>query len=360
MSVDGATVLCPRGHVNRGDRRFCVVCGASIEILDWPEDDVDTPAANRRVLAVAGIAVAVLIVVGVAAFVVFAPSSKDSAEQSRGNGFATGTPSAMPSGPVICPAPPTIRAESMDLRTEGLAVDAAFLSPCPGEPLEADAELRITVTDGQRDIAAGVFDFAKYPLALEPSLPARRTLIFPPGMYWRTPDMVPTTPTVTAHRGVAGSAGVTPPTTSGFDLLLAEAPAVPEHGSVNGVAQAVLQELRSGDYSAAVADLANRWVPQLSSMKVGQSADGVTTSAADVLRDHLALRQQFSGARLLWSGHWSTFDSPDWWVTVVGPPKLSATEANRWCDVNGFAVDECFAKFVSSAMGVAGTTVYRE
>ena len=341
MSVDGATVLCPHGHVNRGDRRFCVVCGASIEILDWPED-VDTSPAKRRVLAVSGVAIAVLIVVGVAAFIVFAPSSQDNAEQRRSDGFAAGTPSAISTGPIFCPAPPTIRAESMELRAEGLAVDAAFLSPCPGEPLEADAELRITVTDGQRDIAAGAFDFATYP------------------MYWRTPDMVPETPTVTAHRGAAAPAGVTPPKTSGFDLLLAAAPAVPEHGSVNGVARAVLEELRSGDYSGAVADLANRWVPQLSSMRVGQSVDGVTTTAADVLRDHLALRQQFSGARLLWSGHWSTFDSPDWWVTVVGPPKLSATEANRWCDVNGFAVDECFAKFVSSAAGVKGTTVYRE
>ena len=359
MSVDGATVLCPHGHVNRGDRRFCVVCGASIEILDWPED-VDTSPAKRRVLAVSGVAIAVLIVVGVAAFIVFAPSSQDNAEQRRSDGFAAGTPSAISTGPIFCPAPPTIRAESMELRAEGLAVDAAFLSPCPGEPLEADAELRITVTDGQRDIAAGAFDFATYPLELEPSLPARRTLIFPPGMYWRTPDMVPETPTVTAHRGAAAPAGVTPPKTSGFDLLLAAAPAVPEHGSVNGVARAVLEELRSGDYSGAVADLANRWVPQLSSMRVGQSVDGLTATAADVLREHLALRQQFSGARLLWSGHWSTFDSPDWWATVVGPPKLSATEANRWCDVNGFAVDECFAKFVSSAAGVKGTTVYRE
>ena len=151
MSVDGATVLCPHGHVNRGDRRFCVVCGASIEIVDWPED-VDTPAANRRVLAVSGMAIAVLIVVGVVAFIVFAPSSGDNAEQRRSDGFAAGTPSAISTGPIFCPAPPTIRAESMELRAEGLAVDAAFLSPCPGEPLEADAELRITVTDGQRDI----------------------------------------------------------------------------------------------------------------------------------------------------------------------------------------------------------------
>ena len=360
MSVGGAAVLCPNGHLNRSDRGFCVVCGASMEIVEWPTDDIETHPAKRRTLAVTAVVIAALIVVGVAAFVVFAPSSGDNAARPRSGGIAAGTPSVLPAGPVLCPAPPTIRAESMDLRAEGLAVDAAFLSPCAGEPLEADAELRVTVTDGQRDIAAGAFDFETYPLALEPGQPVRRTLVFPHGMYWRTPDMVSVTPTVTAHRSVSVTAGVTPPKTSGFDMLLASAPAMPEHGSVNGVAQAVLQELRSGDYPGAVADLANHWVPQVSSMAVGRSVDGVTSTAADVLRDHLAHRQRFTGARLLWSGHWTTFDGPDWWVTVVGPPRESAAEANHWCEVNGFAVDECFAKFVSSAAGISGTTVYRE
>lgn len=87
---------------------------------------------------------------------------------------------------------------------------------------------------------------------------------------------------------------------------------------------------------------------------------GKTWTSADILRDHLALRQRFGGARLVWSGHWTTFSGPDFWVTVVGPAQPTAAEANRWCDSNGFGADDCFAKFISTLVGAKGTTVYRK
>ena len=357
-----STVLCPQGHLNAGQHGFCAVCGAPIGVLDWPADDVDQvdPAPSRRRLAaVSATVIAVLIVVGIGAFVAFAPLSQDSAVTPRGDSFTSGAPSAVPTGAAICPAAPTIQVESMAMRPAGLTVHAIFLSPCPGEPVEADAELRITVADGQRDIAAGLFDFGTYPLALKPGVPTHRTLIFPPGMYWRTTDMVSETPTVTAHRGGSVLAGVVEPKTSGFDMLLASAPAAPEHGSVEGVAQVVLRELHAADHQYAQLNLADRWVPQIRSQKAGVPVNGVTLTADDVLQDHLALRQRFVDARLIWSGHWTTFDSADWWVTVVGPPRRSAAEANRWCGTRGFGVDDCFAKFISSAAGADGTTVYR-
>jgi hypothetical protein len=142
--------------------------------------------------------------------------------------------------------------------------------------------------------------------------------------------------------------------------MVAATPAEPEHGSIDGVATAVLNELRDSDYSTVRGSLANRWVPQVSSKQVGLVVDGKTFTNADILSDHLALRQRFSGARLVWTGHWTTFDSPDFWVTVVGPPLPSSQAANFWCDSNGFGVDDCFAKFVSSLIGVEGTTVYRK
>jgi hypothetical protein len=141
--------------------------------------------------------------------------------------------------------------------------------------------------------------------------------------------------------------------------MVAAASAKPAHGSVDGVAEAVLNELRDSDFSSVRNSLSNRWVPQVSSKRVGLVIDGKTWTNADILRDHLALRQRFSGARLVWSGQWSTFSDPDFWVTVVGPPLPFAEDANRWCDVNGFGVNDCFAKFISSLFGVEGTTVYR-
>jgi hypothetical protein len=138
------------------------------------------------------------------------------------------------------------------------------------------------------------------------------------------------------------------------------ASAKPAYGSVDGVAEAVLKELRESDLPVVQSTIANRWVPQVSSKRVGLVAAGTTWTNADILRDHLALRQRFSGARLVWSGQWTTFNAPDFWVTVVGPSLPAAADANRWCDSNGFEIDDCFAKFISTLFGVEGTTVYRK
>jgi hypothetical protein len=46
----------------------------------------------------------------------------------------------------------------------------------------------------------------------------------------------------------------------------------------------------------------------------------------------------------------------------VHPQQRGSTtpqEANSWCDGNGFASDQCFAKLISTILGVSGTTVYR-
>ncbi|REO53739.1 hypothetical protein DSI90_06125, partial [Mycobacterium tuberculosis] len=91
----------------------------------------------------------------------------------------------------------------------------------------------------------------------------------------------------------------------------------------------VLVELRDSDFPYVRVGIANRWVPQVSSKRVGLVAAGKTWTSADILRDHLALRQRFGGARLVWSGHWTTFSGPDFWVTVVGPAQPTAAEANR-------------------------------
>jgi hypothetical protein len=47
-------------------------------------------------------------------------------------------------------------------------------------------------------------------------------------------------------------------------------------------------------------------------------------------------------------------------VTVIGLPQSTAAQANGWCDANGFDADHCFAKVISSTLGVGGTTVYRK
>ncbi|MEH3140755.1 MAG: hypothetical protein PGN37_11350 [Mycobacterium kyogaense] len=256
-----------------------------------------------------------------------------------------------------CDAAPALEAESVDMARDGLSVGAAFLSQCPGGNTEAGSEVRITVAAGERDIAAGTFDFSASPLKMKPGEIVRRILIFPPGMYWRTTAMFSGAPQLVFHSGgqVARAAAV-----SNGDRLVANHVADPEHGSIDGVADAVLKEVRDADASFVSSSIANRWVPQISSKKSGLTIDGRTLTNADVLRDHLDLRAKYNGVRLLSSGEWTTFNSPDWWVTVIGAPALDPAEANAWCDTQRLGVDDCFAKFVSPLFGVEGTTVYRK
>ncbi|MGE2832706.1 hypothetical protein [Mycobacterium sp. SMC-4] len=355
------TVLCPQGHVNAWNYKFCSRCGSPIGVVEWPEHQPNVEVASRPkrrgVVAVLALAAAVLVsTVAVIGYFLTRTPSDDRAASTAPNGFGAGTASpanlAQP-----CGQGPVVEAESVDMAADGLTVSAAFLSRCPGGNTESGTEVRITVAAGDRDIAAGIFDFSTAALEMDPGVAVRRTLVFPRGTYWRTPDMFSGAPQLVFHRG---GQSVSDPSAATSENLVAQSVALPEHGSVDGVAEAVLEELRDADYGYVSGSIENRWIAQISSKKPGITVEGKTLTSADVLSDHLDLRTKYDGTRLVWSGHWSTFNSPDWWVTVAGPPQLTATEANRWCDAEGFGMDDCFAKFVSSVFGTEGTTEYRK
>lgn len=358
-----ATVMCPKGHVNAWNYKFCGECGSPIGVVPWPDDDSapvsTTPGTSRAALVVGAAALLVIALVAIALAVVVArPSPGDHEEPGSPGRTATAGPQS-PTGPTTCSTDPLLEAESIDLTSDGLTVSAAFVSSCGGD-IESNSALEVTVAEGRRDVAAGSFDFSSDPLTIEPGVPARRTLVFPPGMYWRTPDMLSGSPELKAKRkGSSDRSSSSAGSGSGSTTMVAAESAKPAYGSIDGVTDAVLKELRDSDFLTVQNSLANRWVPQVSSKRVGLVAEGKTWTNADILRDHLALRQRFSGTRLVWSGQWTTFNSPDFWVTVVGPPLPTAEDANRWCDSNDFGVDDCFAKFVSTLFGEEGTTVYR-
>lgn len=356
------TVLCPQGHANSPAYRFCSLCGLPIGVVPFPADDDahedDTAPATRRWGLIVGVVAAVVaIVVGVTSAVLLTRSPGDEAGTDSG-GFGAGTPAAVPTQ-AVCTEPPILETESFDMTAEGIEIGAAFFPGCAGGDVEAGKAVRVTVADGQRDIAAGEFDFSASPVEMKAGVPDHRTLVFPHGMYWRTPDMVGGKPTLVAHRSEDRSA--TPVASkSATDELVAVGPAEPEHGSVDGVAKAVLGELRDADFADLRSNAFNRWVPQVSSKRAGLVVDGRTLTNAEVLRDHLNFRQRFGQARLVYSGQWSTFSDTDWWVTVVGPSWTFPENANRWCDDQDFGVDDCFAKFISSLFGPERTTVYRK
>ena len=357
------TVLCPQGHSNAWSYKFCGQCGTPIGVVSWPADELE-PVAERptrsRVPVVAAAAALVVVVVAVAVgvFVVSRPTGNDQKVNPDFSGPQAGTLPAS-AGPSLCQEPPVMKTESIDLTSEGLAVQAAFVSPC-GADIESNSALVVTVADGRRDVAAAKFDFATDPLVIEQGVPARRTLVFPPGMYWRTPDMLAAAPALLATRDGRSDEAAQTAGSSELSTVVAFEVAKPAYGSIDGVANAVLAELRDSDFVDVRRSLAHGWVPQVSSKKVGLVAAGKTWSNAEILREHLGLRQRFDGTRLVWSGQWTTFSNPDFWVTVVGPAHYYPDDANRWCDTNDFGVDDCFAKFLSSVFGVPGTTVYRK
>jgi serine/threonine kinase PknH len=119
-----------------------------------------------------------------------------------------------------------------------------------------------------------------------------------------------------------------------------------------------LRQIANDDRPFVTAQLADRWVPQLSSKRPGVVDDGVTWDNAMTLQEHLRLRQRYPGARLLWSGDWSTFSAPNYWVTVAGITFPNSAGALAWCRSQGFDRDHCVAKIVSTTHPVAGSTEY--
>jgi hypothetical protein len=132
-----------------------------------------------------------------------------------------------------------------------------------------------------------------------------------------------------------------------------ETPEDPESASL-----AQLQRIAHNDRGFVTAWLADRWVPQISSKRLGIVAEGTVWNDAKILSEHLQLRAQFPEARLLWSGDWSTFDAPDFWVTIAGDTFPDAAGALAWCKRKNLDRDHCYAKIVSTTHPVKGSTVF--
>jgi serine/threonine protein kinase len=119
-----------------------------------------------------------------------------------------------------------------------------------------------------------------------------------------------------------------------------------------------LWQIANGDRSFVNAQLADRWVPQLSSKRPGVVDNGVVWDNTMTLQEHLQLRQRYPDVRLLWSGNWSTFSAPDFWVTVAGITFADSAGALAWCRGHGFDRDHCAAKIISTTHPVEGSTAY--
>jgi hypothetical protein len=174
---------------------------------------------------------------------------------------------------------------------------------------------------------------------------------------------------VARHHGTTSSAtAVVPPT--GVSSVAAQ-PAVPDDSDSaapvttdpdqpldSASARTALDGEVAHDRDAAE-QLVGNWVPQLSSKRPGLVADGITYDYPQIWANFQQLQAKYPGALLIWSGNYVSFKSTDFYVTVVPQPFSDGESANEWCDSNGLATDDCFAKFLSHTGGSVGTTLIR-
>jgi len=117
-----------------------------------------------------------------------------------------------------------------------------------------------------------------------------------------------------------------------------------------------LRQIANDDRTDVAVYLADRWIPQISSKRVGLVAKGITWDNQAILDEHLRLRNIYPDVKLLWSGDWSTYDGPNFWVTVVGLHSDNPYDVLGWCTEQGFDRDNCIAKIVSTTHPIAGST----
>ena len=356
--VPEGTRRCPWCGIDdvRAVRRTRVVTPQRAMSVVAPPPSVSTAAGvsggGRKLLMGVG-AAGLVAVLALILTVAWSSSDSDTSTQATRSGATDSRAAQAQSQGQSCTDSPSFGSPSLSLISEGLAVDVPISVTCDSGVSITGANVEIAVSDGAKDVAAGVFNLNSQPVVVDGQ--ARQRFVFPDGMYWRTPEMVSSSAEVTVA-GIDNSAGSPSATPR---AVVASQPLAPTYGTVDSVAGTALADLASADYDVVRNNLADRWVPQISSKRVGLVTDGITYANADILRNHLGLRQRYGAVRLVRSNNWTTFNGADWWVTVVGDPSGDSAVANRWCDSNGIDAWNCFAKYISATSGPEGTTVLR-
>jgi len=91
------------------------------------------------------------------------------------------------------------------------------------------------------------------------------------------------------------------------------------------------------------------WIPQLSSK----------TDGAGAMSRFYSLQANYPDVFMVWSGDYSSFRSPNYYVALVPREYGTSAAANAWCDFQGFSADNCFAKRLSHNDGPDGNSAER-
>jgi hypothetical protein len=282
-----------------------------------------------------------------------------------------------------CGRTPQFEPEAIRTDSGGLVIRMKIVALCPGGDVLLSPQTTVSVTSRGQNVASGVFDLSKSPIVIPPgsgagSQPAvEHDFRFPLGSFWRLPVSTQQAPTGGSPQTGPTDLGVqtlvvacqeTPSTTTtapaaapaaGSDSTsTAAGPAPPPSGDSESASFDALRAIANADRPFVVGQLADRWVPQLSSKRPGLVADGITWDNAATLREHLQLRLQYPEVRLLWTGDWSTFSAPDFWVTIAGVVFPDAAGALAWCRDHNLDHEHCYAKLVSTTHPVDDSTAF--
>lgn len=278
-----------------------------------------------------------------------------------------------------CGTPPTFTPVAMSTEADGLHVTMNITAQCPDGDVLSSTSTRLAVASNGQNVAAATFDLSATPIAVpspgtgSTKLTATKAFTFPLGTFWRTDrDLGITTGTTRPlperdlgttflveceQSGASGDQRLRlPDNTIDLSPLQASAPASPIAGDPESAAFDALRAIADADRPTVTADLADRWVPQLSSKRPGLVAEGRVWDNSATLEEHLALRLRFPDTRLVWTGEWSTFSFSDFWVTVSGSTFGDADSALGWCRSNNLDREHCYAKMVSTTRPVDGST----
>ena len=308
-------------------------------------------------------------------YVGVAPS--DAATNDDGSGGAGGGTRLI----TKCGHPPELRPETIRTDSGALVIRMKIVAHCPSGDVLTSSNTRITVTAAGQNVASGVFDLSAQPIVIAPEAPGNDSeptvehdFRFPLGTFWRLPvslnevpangatqqgdvDLDVTTLLVACDQSGSGSPNA-PSSAPSTEASVAVGPANPASGDGESSSFDALRAIANADRPFVTTRLTDTWVPQLSSKRPGLVADGKTWNNADTLQEHLQLRLKYPEVRLLWSGDWSTFSAPDFWVTIAGVTFPDPNGALTWCQSHGFDRDHCYAKLVSTTHPIDGSTAF--
>ncbi len=281
-----------------------------------------------------------------------------------------------------CGRPPHFEPQAIRTESGALAITMKIVAQCPGGDVLSSGQTRLAVSSAGQNVASGTFDLSSRPIVIAPNSTGSNDnptvthdFTFPVGTFWRIPvslndvpsaaspqtgptDLDATTLVVDCQQDGRTGASQSNSDAANDQASMATGPAAPATGDPESASFDALRALATADRPFVSANLADRWVPQLSSKRPGLVADGITWDNAATLREHLDLRLKYPEVRLLYSGDWSTFSAPDFWVTIAGVTFPDAGGALGWCRDHGFDRDHCYAKLVSTSHPIDGSTAF--